>query len=82
MQLLMKLAKLSRLMLGFTALCENAVDILVEAEIDLRAIWLDEQEGVILKKYFTSICYHVAFYIRVVNNIYNIMFYRKQFSIA
>ena len=33
-----KLAKLSRLVLDFTALCENTLDILVEAEIILRKI--------------------------------------------
>ena len=50
-----KLVKLIRLVVGLTALCENSVDILVEAEIDLREIQLDEQEVGILKNYFTSI---------------------------
>ena len=33
-----KLTKLLRLLLGLIALCENVVDILVEAEIDLRPL--------------------------------------------
>ena len=42
---MVKLEKLLRLVLDLIVLCKNGLDILVEAEIYLRVIRLDEQEG-------------------------------------
>ena len=41
---MVKLVKLLLLLLCLIALCDNGLDILVEEEIDLREIWLDEQD--------------------------------------